>query len=290
MAESKKKIVITGSSGFVGTNFIAQSPEYSILEVDLLNQDIADIDLSGYDSLLHLAALVHQMQGAPDEAYYTINRDLAFNVAQQAKKQGVKQFIFMSTAKVYGESTTNSGPFNENSACNPMDTYGKSKFEAENLIQSLADENFQVAIIRSPLVYGKGVKANMLNLIGWVNRVPIIPLGGIHNRRSMVYIGNLVALIKCVLDRKASGIFIATDSETLSTTQVVRAIATGLQRKIFLFSLPAPARYFFRKIKPGYYDRLFGSFELNNSITCETLGFMPPYPYIEGFRDMVTNC
>ena len=156
-----KNILITGSSGFIGRYFIKNASEFTFHEIDLLTKKPENIDFSNTDSVLHLAAIVHQMKGGIEEEYFRVNRDLAFEVAKQAKAQGVKQFILMSTAKVFGESTTGTVSWNEKSQCFPKDAYGKSKWEAENLIRGLETESFKVAIIRSPLVYGEellGVK------------------------------------------------------------------------------------------------------------------------------------
>jgi nucleoside-diphosphate-sugar epimerase len=281
------RILITGSSGFIGTNFIKNSSDLSFVEVDLLTQKVDDINFFDVNSVLHLAALVHQMKGAPEEQYFNINRDLAFEVAKKAKSQGVKQFIFMSTAKVFGESTTGKPAWNENSECNPIDPYGKSKHEAEKLLLGLQDENFKIAIVRSPLVYGVGVKANMYNLVKLVNRFFVLPLGEIDNVRSMVYVGNLVALLKHVIHIQASGIFIAGDQEPLSTTRLVQLIAEASNKSVVLFKVPIFMISVMKKVRPSIVDRLFGSLELDNTSTNKRLNFVPPYSSEDGIREMV---
>jgi nucleoside-diphosphate-sugar epimerase len=281
------KLLITGSSGFIGTNFIKTENIFEIIEVDLLIINVDEICFSGIDSVLHLAALVHQMKGAPEEQYYKINRDLAFKVAKKAKGQRVKHFVLMSTAKVYGESTTGMAAWNENSDCNPIDAYGKSKFEAEKLIMSLQDENFKVAIVRSPLVYGIGVKANMYNLVQLVNKFPVLPLKGIINCRSFVYVGNLVALLLCIIEKQASGIFIAGDKISLSTSQLTEVIIKASKRKVIQFKIPRIFIMLAKKIKPSITDRLFGSLELDNTTTNKRLDFIPPYETEQGIQEMV---
>jgi UDP-glucose 4-epimerase len=281
------KVIVSGSSGFIGTNFIKNSENLSIVEVDLLTQTVEDINFAGIDSVLHLAALVHQMRGAPEEQYFKINRDLALELAAKAKSQGVKQFVFMSTAKVFGESTTGKSAWNENSECNPQDTYGRSKYEAEKLLLGLQNEYFKVAVVRSPLVYGIGVKANMYNLVKLVNRFPVLPLGGINNVRSIAYVGNLVALLKHIIFTQASGIFIAGDREPLSTTKLVELISMASDKKVILFKTPGFMLQLARLIKPSIVDRLFGSLELDNTSTNVKLGFTPPYSVEEGINEMV---
>lgn len=280
-------LLITGSSGFVGTNFIKGASAFNIKEVDLLTQKVADIDFMGVESVLHLAALVHQMNGAPEELYFKVNRDLAYEVAKKAKDDGVKQFVFMSTAKVFGESTTGKLAWDENSDCNPIDPYGKSKYEAEKLLFHLHDENFRVAVVRSPLVYGAGVKANMYNLVKLVNQVPILPLGGVSNNRSIVYVGNLIALLKHIIQTQASGIFIAGDKEPLSTTQLVQLVAQASKKKIRLIRIPKFILNIAKKINPSIVDRLFGSLAIDNQSTNTQLGFIPPYSTEDGICEMV---
>jgi nucleoside-diphosphate-sugar epimerase len=280
-------LLVTGSSGFVGTNFVKNSSDINIIEVDLLTQNVTEIDFTGIYSILHLAAIAHQMKRAPEKQYFMINRDLAFELAKKAKSQGVRHFVFMSTAKVYGESTTGKSAWDEDSECNPKDAYGKSKYEAEKLIQSLEDWNFKVAIVRSPLVYGAGVSANMLNLVKLVNGLPLLPLGGINNRRSMVYVGNLVALLQHIIKIQASGVFIAGDQLPLSTTVLIKLIANSFPKKIYLISIPGFLRKWVSKLNPSIVERLFGSLELDNSKTNHKLSFVPPYTSEDGIREMV---
>jgi len=280
-------IAITGSSGFVGTNFIKSNTEFSIKEIDLLVTKVSDIDFTGIDSVLHLAALVHQMKGAPEEEYFKINRDLAVEVAKKAKEKGVKHFVFMSTAKVFGESTSNKPAWDENSPCEPQDAYGKSKYEAEKLIFALQDKDFGVAIVRSPLVYGVGVKANMYNLIKLVHSFPILPLKCIYNSRSIVYVGNLIALYQNIIKQKARGIYIAGDQYSVSTSMLAKKIAYALNKKIWFISIPSFIRFFIKKLKPAIFERLFGSLELSNYNTRQKLNFNPPFSTEEGIGEMV---
>ncbi|HEY4786154.1 MAG TPA: NAD-dependent epimerase/dehydratase family protein, partial [Bacteroidales bacterium] len=177
--------------------------------------------------------------------------------------------------------------WNEDSKCCPMDPYGKSKYEAEKLLLSLQDEHFKVAIVRSPLVYGVGVKANMYNLVNLVNKFPVLPFGGISNVRSMVYVRNLVALLQHIIKTQASGIFIAGDREPLSTTQLVRLIAKVSHKRVVLFAVPGFMLSVAKRVKPSIVDRLFGSLELDNTSTNKRLNFAPPYSSEEGIHEMV---
>jgi len=280
------KILVTGSSGFIGSYFIKNPVGLDIIEIDLLTQKVDEIDFSGIASVLHLAALAHQSKSVPEEQYYKINRDLAYEVAKKAKSQGVKHFVLMSTAKVYGESTSGKNAWDENTACEPQDAYGKSKYEAEKLIMNLQDESFKVAVVRSPLVYGVGVKANMYKLIKLVNKFPGLPLGGINNSRSLVYVGNLVALLAHIIKRQASGIFIAGDQSSFSTTELIKLIANCNNKKVHLVTIPGFLVKLVYRINSGMVDRLFGSLELDIRSTNNRLGFEPPYTSEYGFREM----
>ena len=173
-----KKLLITGSNGFVGNYFINKyKNKYEIKTFSFLKNDINTLDCNTIDIVFHLSALVHQMGGASANEYEKINVIQTIELAKKAKESGVKHFIFMSTVKVYGEETNSK--YIENTVCNPEDDYGKSKLKAEQELQKLEDENFKISIIRTPIVYGYGVKANIKSLINLVNKVPLLPFGNI---------------------------------------------------------------------------------------------------------------
>lgn len=283
----RRKVLVTGASGFIGQHFVKNADGFDITEVDLLKQNVDDIDFSDIDSVLHLAAYVHQMKGGDTDTYFEVNRDLAFEVAKKAKMQNVKHFVLMSTVKVYGEATKKDQPWSEKSPCFPQDPYGKSKLEAEKLITSLVDEKFKLAIIRSPLVYGPGVKANMFNLIKLIDKYPVLPLGGINNARTMVYIENLVELIRCVINTQQNGIFLPSDREALSTTKLVRIIARNLDKNNIKMINIAYLHKMIQIFIPRWSMRLFGSLELNNKYTFEKLSYYPPFTIEQGIKEMV---
>ena len=206
---------------------------------------------------------------------------------KNAKKAGVKQFIFLSSVKVYGAFNPSSGPWNEDSICNPDDSYGKSKYEAEIALRKLEDANFTVSIVRTPLVYGVGVKANMLSILRLVDRFPILPLAKVSNKRSFTSAENLVAFLDRIIEKRASGVFIAMDENPLSTTELVNSISKYLNKKVFLFQMPDLFVEVGKKLVPKVFDRLYGSFEMDNSKTLKTLDFKPPYSTEEGIKKMV---
>jgi len=175
------KLLLTGSSGFIGSYFQSNySDRYDIETFSFLKDELESLDLTQIDTLVHLSALVHQMGGADKEEYTRVNVNNTLALAQKAKQCGVKQFIFMSSIKVYGEETDT--PYTEMTKCKTQDDYGKSKLEAEKQLREMEDDDFIVSILRTPIVYGKGVKANILNLIKSVNKIPILPFAGISNK------------------------------------------------------------------------------------------------------------
>lgn len=169
------RILITGSNSFVGRNFIEYSLNRYVDEISLFENRPEDIDFSKYETVIHLVAIVHQSKTIPEHQYFRVNKDLCIKVAEYAKNSGVRQFIFLSTVKVYGKFMPNSGPWNEDSICKPEDSYGKSKYEAEIALKEMETVNFTVSIIRTPLVYGIGVKANMLSILKLVDKFPVLP-------------------------------------------------------------------------------------------------------------------
>ncbi len=278
-------LLITGSSGFLGSYFINKyKHKYNIETFSFFKNDIDLLDCNSIDVVFHLSALVHQMGGASASEYERINVTQTLQLAKKAKESGVKYFLFMSTVKVYGEETTSK--YAENSICNPEDEYGKSKLKAEHELQKLEDENFKISIIRTPIVYGYGVKANIKNLINLVNKVPVLPLGKIKNNRSMIYIGNLCHLVDEIMVQKKSGIFLASDDEPLSTSKLIELIAKNIDKKIYLIKIP-----FFESllkiVKPSFHKRLYGNLEVDNTITKEKLNLKNLYSVEDGIKLMI---
>lgn len=279
------KLLITGSNGFIGNYFINNyKSKYNIETFSFLKDDINSLDCRYLDAVFHLSALVHQMGGASASEYEKINVTQTIELAKKAKESGVKNFVFMSTVKVYGEETNRK--YTENTVCNPEDDYGKSKLKAEQELQKLEDEDFKISIIRTPIVYGYGVKANIKNLINLVNKVPVLPFGKIKNKRSMVYIGNLCHLVDEIIIQKKSGIFLACDDEPLSTSKLIELIAKNLDKKIYLIKIPFFATLL-KILKPSFHKRLYGSLEVDNNITKEKLNLINPYSVENGVRLMI---
>lgn len=279
------KILITGSNGFIGSYFTNKYGDtYNIQKFSFLHDDFNTLNLNTIETVLHLSALVHQMGGASAEEYERVNVTQTLDLAKKAKQDGVKQFVFMSSVKVYGEESKS--VYTETSECNPEDPYGKSKLKAEYKLQELEDESFKVSIIRTPIVYGFGVKANIRNLIKLIKRFPILPFGDIHNKRSLVYVGNLCHLVSEVIKQNKNGIFLASDDQPLSTTKLIELMANGLNKKVYLLKIPL-FKQLLKVLRPSFYKRLFENLEIDNSLTKNKLQFNSPYTIEEGIYNMI---
>lgn len=279
------KILITGSSGFVGSYFIDKyKNKYDIKTFSFREDDINTLDWKEIDVVFHLSALVHQMGGASAEEYEKVNITQTLQLAKKAKEKGVNHFVFMSTVKVYGEETNS--VYTENTICNPEDEYGKSKLKAELELLKLENEDFKVSILRTPIIYGYGVKANIKALISLVNKITILPFGKIENKRSMVYIGNICHLVDELVIQQKTGIFLASDDKPLSTTKLCELISKNLNKKIYLVKIPF-FESLLKLLKPSFHKRLYESLEVDNTITREKLNLKNPYSVEEGIRVML---
>lgn len=278
------KILISGANGYLGSSFINQySDKYNFEKFSLLTQKLEDIIFDSMDVVLHCAALVHQKVEHPYTKYYEVNVEYPLKLAKLAKENGVKQFVFISTIAVYGEDEEK---LDENTVCNPITPYGKSKLEAEKELLKLSDDSFVVSIIRPPMVYGKDAPGNIDSLIKLVKKLPIIPLGGIENKRSFISIQNLCHMIDEVIIQQKAGIFLASDDEPLSTTRLIELIAKNLGKKVYLVKIPF-FETLLKLLKPSFYKRLYGSLKVDNSITKEKLSLKNPYSVEEGIKLMI---
>jgi nucleoside-diphosphate-sugar epimerase len=307
-------VLVTGASGFVG------SQVFSELEMDERfrplgvvrsikgkshHVPVGDLNcdtqwhevLASQGVVIHTAARAHIMKDeVPDPLaeYRKVNVDGTLNLARQAAEAGVRRFVFISSIKVNGEQTPVNQPFTAEDASAPEDAYGVSKMEAEQGLQALAAETgMEVVIIRPPLVYGPGVKGNFASMIKLVEKGLPLPLGAIHNKRSLVALDNLVGLIITCIDHPAAAnqAFLAGDGEDRSTTELLQGVARAMGKPSRLVPVPAGLLMFGATVlgKKAMAQRLLGSLQVDISKARNLLGWQPPLSVEEGLKHCFPN-
>ncbi len=292
-------ILVTGATGFVGQavrsalvfqrkslRAVSRAPREGYVSVGTMT---ADTDwagpLQGVEQVIHLAARVHMLDDTaadPLPEFRKVNVDATLNLARQAVQARVRRFVFVSSIKVNGEGTEPGQVYRCDDEPHPGDAYGISKLEAEEGLRRLAvDTGLEVVIIRPPLVYGPGVKANFASMMKWLHRGVPLPLGAVTgNRRSLVAVENLADLIVRCTDHlgAVNQVFLASDGEDLSTTELLRRLATALGRPARL--VPVPATLLGRTAtllgREEVARRLLGSLQVDSGKACELLGWRPP--------------
>ncbi|MBP1154393.1 MULTISPECIES: NAD-dependent epimerase/dehydratase family protein [unclassified Paenibacillus] len=264
-----KKILITGITSYVGTSlekWLEKFPtRYSIDSISLRNDSWKEKDFSKYDVVFHVAGVAHVSTDPKlEETYYKINRDLTINSAKKARAEGVKQFIFMSSIIVYGDSSNNKRVIDKNTLPTPSNFYGNSKLQAEEGIKYLDNDKFRVVILRPPMIYGKGSKGNYPKLAKAAQILPLFP--DINNERSMLHIDNLCEFIKLMIDNEERGTFFPQNSEYVKTSELVRLIAEVHGKKLKLTKIFNPVLKMMGW-KIGIVNKVFGNlvYEINMS-------------------------
>jgi nucleoside-diphosphate-sugar epimerase len=282
-----KTILLTGGTGFVGQRYLVYNKaKYNTKPISLQKLKVTEIDFQDIDVIVHLAGMAHQMQKIDNQIYFDVNYTLTKKFADAAKAAGVKHFIFVSTIKVFGEHQK--GVLNESSPCLPKDDpYGESKLKAEQYVQSISDENFTVSILRPPLIYGPGVKGNLIRFLELGNKPYPLPFKNLDNRRTMVFLDNFIELINRIIETKQSGIFLASDESPISTEKLISEIRLNLGKNPNLFKIPNFMKTMLGFVKPDFALRLFGSLEMDTSDSFKRLGFIPPYSTEQGIKSMV---
>jgi len=305
------RVLITGANGFIGRHLCAYLKEKGYFVRAALRCDKRDIPrvdeyiqvgeingatdwqqaLTGVEEVVHLAGRAHILNESnvdPLAAFREVNVLATKHLASMAVKAGVKRFVFMSSVKVNGEGAD--FPYSEKDVPAPRDAYGISKKEAEDALASIAAETgLEMVVLRPPLVYGPGVKANFRNLIKIAGLGMPLPLGGIRNQRSFIHIGNLVdAIGLCIIHPLAAGeTFLVSDGQDISTLDLIKMIATALNKKAILFPLP-PAVLKGLAALAGQgeaMDKLTGSLRVDCSKIRALLGWKPPYTLQEGIKE-----
>ena len=310
-------LLLTGATGFLGTALtrrLLDDSKYSLVvtsrndisnwTTDVRSVIVGNLEekkpdwakaLAGAEVVIHAAARVHVMKDSascPFTEFRRANVEGTLELARQAVASGVKRFIFISSIKVNGESTPPNCPFTEEDIPAPTDPYGISKLEAEKGLWRLAKESeMEVVIIRPPLVYGPGVKANFKSMMRWVDSGIPLPLGAINNVRSLVALDNLVDLIVTCVEHPsaANQTFLAGDGKDLSTTELLQGVAEGLGRPARLFPVPAVILDFGLSLigKRVISKRLCKSLQVDISKARNMLGWVPPIDIDEALRSTV---
>lgn len=277
-----KNILITGSTGYIGGEFVKEySKNYVISKFSNRINSLFDLDLTNIDVIVHFAALVHKTN-ISYKNYKKVNVNYPFDLAKRAKENGVGHFIFMSTIAVYGDKKTK---INHDTKTEANTDYGVSKLEAEKKLFSLKSDSFTVSIIRPPMVYGSNAPGNFNKLIKLIKFCPILPLGKINNQRSFIYIKNLNHIINQIIINKYQGIFLVSDNETTSTSDLIHKLANSLSIKLFLFKSRVLG-YILSKIKPNIYNKLYLDSVIDNKKYLKQLDISLPYTIDEAIKEI----
>lgn len=240
-----KKILITGANSYIGISFEKYIKDhypdgYAVDTIDMIDGSWREKDFSEYDSVFHVAGIAHSDNGKISEEkarlYYAVNTDLTIETANKAKADGVKQFIFMSSAIVYGKSAPigKTKVITRDTPVSPANCYGDSKVQAENGIKPLSDKDFKVVILRPPMIYGKGSKGNYPLLAKLALKTPIFP--NVKNERSMLYVENLCEFVRLMIENDEQGTFWPQNAEYSNTSQLIKMIAMAHGKKMRLVS------------------------------------------------------
>ncbi len=307
---TNKNIVVTGANGFVGKPLIAylRKNRYQVKtwsrangNYNLTNDISSDIKnvlekwkvlLEDIDTIIHLAGLAHQPRGAQDDSrYFQINRDGTLNLAAAAQAAGVKRFIFLSSAKVFGEGGDTI--YHASTAPAPVDAYAQSKWQAEQLLLERFSSSMEIVILRPPLVYAANAKANFASLMKCANLPIPLPVAGIDNQRSMIGLDNLIDLITLCLHHPAAAgkTFLCADERPYSLPEVVASIRRAADRPPNLVHFPKPLLKVIKALLgASMAERLFGNFQMDCSETWEILDWRPPFTMEQILRGDTWSC
>lgn len=281
-----KKVIITGKNSYIGEkvkSWISENSDWSIDTVETMHDEWKNVDFSGCDAVFHVAGLAHQKITDENRAlYYSVNCDLAVEVAKTVKVAGVKHFVFLSSMSVYSDDTTY---IDINTKEKPDNDYGKGKLLAEEKLKELESENFTISLIRPPMVYGKGCKGNYNSLRKLAIKLPVFPK--VNNKRSMIFIDNLSAFVYGIINRRLGGVFYPQNSELVNTSDWVSEIAKANGKKVHLSGFMGTILKIMRgfPVIKGYYVKAFADAYYDPKMSnCEGIDYQ-----IVNFRDSIVK-
>lgn len=263
-----KRVLITGKNSYIGTSlekWLGKYPDrYYVDTVSTRDDAWKKKDFSEFDVVFHVAGIAHVSSDPKmEDLYYKVNRDLTIETAKKAKAEGVKQFIFMSSIIVYGDSSSNRRVIDRNTVPTPSNFYGNSKLQAEEGIRGLESDDFKIVILRPPMIYGKGSKGNYPWLAKAAQKLPFFP--DIDNERSMLHIDNLCEFIKLMIDNEESGLFFPQNREYVKTSEMVMLVAEVYGKKIWMARIFNPVLRLMFGI--GIVNKVFGNLVYEKSMS-----------------------
>ena len=295
-----KKILITGENSYIGTaveqylqeyNRMQGALQYRVDTISVRGEDWKKADFSPYDAVFHVAGIAHADVGKVSEEekalYYQVNRDLAYETACKAARQGVRQFIYMSSVIVYGDSAPvgQKKHITKDTPLTPANFYGDSKKQAEERLLPLQQEHFNIAVLRCPMIYGKGSKGNYPLLAKLAKKMPFFP--DVANERSMLYVENLAEFVRRLVESGSGGIFFPQNSEYTGTSRMVKEIAASYGRQIRLWKILNPFVVLASKVPGkigGLVNKAFGSLTIDRSLEQKDLAGYQIYSLEESIK------
>ena len=263
-----KKVLITGKNSYIGTsleNWLMREPDkYKVDTVDMKDGSWKEKDFSSYDVVFHVAGIAHVSSDPKmEDLYYKVNRDLTIETAEKAKAGDVKQFIFMSSIIVYGDSSSSKRVIDKGTVPTPSNFYGNSKLQAEEGIKDLECDNFKIVVLRPPMIYGKGSKGNYPRLANMAKKIPVFP--DIGNERSMLHIDNFCEFIKIMIDHEETGLYFPQNKEYVKTSELVKTIAEVHGKKTWMTRIFNPVLRLMFGI--GIVNKVFGNLVYEKSMS-----------------------
>ena len=287
MNKLKGKILIIGKNSYIGTNvkLWLEKSGHLVDELDAHNENWDQVNFGEFDSVIQVAAIVHRKDVDNWDLYKKINVDLPVKVATCAKKQGVHQFVFLSTMAVYGKDKNlpNSSVIDSNTEKHPTSLYGKSKNIAEEKLKELESKDFRVAIVRPPNVYGPNCKGNYIaNFKKLTTKINIFPEIFLNSRQSMLYIDNLSELIRLIIEKNIGGYFMPQDDEIVNTCELINYISHVLNKKIFFSELMGKLIFPFARCT--VVNKVYGGVYYHRELSTSSVGEYNIVSFQEGIR------